>query len=237
MKTSSQPPFQQCSFEQTQLQIGDRLQVELLSDPARTHYFTALIGHVPGVSVLIRTPAVRGEAVEVREGEGVLLRAFSGRSVYAFETTVLRTCPLPFPYLHLNYPKLVRANPIRGAERVRVGLKGTALNPEYDPEGIPVGCVVGDLSVTGAQLECPSKLAEKGGRLQIFFGFKLEPNGYEVKLTPEAEVQSVRTYRDGQTGDEMYSYGVRFGSMHATESLLLQSYIHQVLLSDRTRIA
>ncbi|MGH8629910.1 MAG: PilZ domain-containing protein, partial [Burkholderiales bacterium] len=157
-------------------------------------------------------------------------------SVCAFETTVQRVCLSPFSYLHLAYPKLVRANPIRGAERVRVELRGTAVNLQQDPRGIPVGCSFGDLSLTGAQLECAQGLGDRGSRLQVFFSFKLEPQGYEVKLTPEAEIQSARKRIDPQ-GAEVYSYGIRFGRMHATESLLLQSYIQQVLLNDRSRIA
>ncbi len=237
MSAQLQSPFRQCSFEQMHLQTGDRLQLEMLSDPARTHHFTTLIGYVPELSVLVRTPSVRGESIAVRDGETVLVRAFSGRSVYAFETTVQRVCLSPLSYLHLAYPKLVRANPIRGAERVRVELRGTAVNLEEDPHGIPVGCTFGDLSLTGAQLECGQSLGNKGSRLQVFFAFKLEPQGYEVKLTPEAEIQSARRRSDPQGGVEIYSYGVRFGRMHATESLLLQSYIQQLLLNDRSRIA
>jgi hypothetical protein len=237
MNAQAQTPFGQCSFEQMQLQIGDRLQLEVLSDAARMHHFTTLIGYVPGLSVLVRTPSVRGDPIAVRDGENVLVRAFSGRSVYAFETTVQRVCLSPLSYLHLAYPKLVRANPIRGAERVRVELRGTAVNLQQDPRGIPVGCSIGDLSLTGAQLECEQSLGDKGSRLQVFFGFKLEPQGYEVKLTPEAEIQSARQRSDPERAGEIYSYGIRFGRLHATESLLLQSYIQQVLLTDRSRIA
>ena len=236
MNAQAQSPFRQCSFEQMQLQIGDRLQLEILSDAKRTHHFTTLIGHVLGLSVLVRTPSVGGEPIAVRDGEAVLVRAFSGRSVYAFETTVQRVCLSPFSYLHLAYPELVRANPIRSAERVRVELHGTAVSLQQDPRGIPLGCSFGDLSLTGAQLECAQNLGDKGGRLQVFFGFKLEPQGYDVKLTPEAEIQSARKRADPQ-GAEIYSYGIRFGRMHTTESLLLQSYIQQVLFSDRSRIA
>jgi c-di-GMP-binding flagellar brake protein YcgR len=236
MNAQAQSPFRQCSFEQMQLQSGDRLQLEMAADAERTHHFTTLIGHVPGLSVLVRTPSIHGEPIAVREGETVLVRAFSGRSVYAFETTVQRVCLSPFSYLHLAYPKLVRANPIRGAERVRVELRGTALNLQQDPRGIPVGCSFGDLSLTGAQVESAQSLGDRGSRLQVFFSFKLEPQGYEVKLTPEAEIQSARKRSDSQ-GAEVYSYGIRFGRMHATESLLLQSYIQQVLLNDRSRIA
>jgi c-di-GMP-binding flagellar brake protein YcgR len=236
MNGQTATPFQTCSFEQMQLRTGDRLQLELSSDAGLTHHFTTVIGYVPKLSVLVRTPSVRGTPVEIRENETVVVRAFSGRSIYAFSTKVLVACRTPFPYLHLAYPESVRANPIRSAERVRVGLRATAANPQRDPQGNPVSCTLGDLSVTGAQLECARDIGDRGDRLQVFFAFKLEPQGYEVKLNPKAEVQSVRRYRDERNGGEVHSYGVRFEGLHATESLLLQSYIHQLLLSDRSRI-
>jgi c-di-GMP-binding flagellar brake protein YcgR len=165
----------------------------------------------------------------------VVVRAFSGRSIYAFTTRVLTTSKTPVAYVHLAFPESVRVNRIRGAERVRVELPAAAVNLQRDPQATPVPCSITDLSVTGAQLECARDLSEKGQRLQVFFSFKLEPNGYEVKLKPEAIVQSARRYREGAEA-ELQSYGVRFSGLHATESLLLQSYIQQVLLNDRTRV-
>jgi hypothetical protein len=57
-----------------------------------------------------------------------------------------------------------------------------------------------------------------------------------VKLTTPAQIQSVRKIRKGNTQEEIFSLGVRFNKLHATESLLLQSYIQQVLLADRSRV-
>jgi c-di-GMP-binding flagellar brake protein YcgR len=227
--------FQHCSFEEMQLRSGDRLQLELATDGTPVHHFTTVIGYVPQVSVLVRTPSVGGLPVELRVSETVVVRAFSGRSIYAFTTRVLAACQAPIAYVHLAFPETVRVNRIRGAERVRVELPSTAVNLQRDPHTTPVPCTITDLSVTGAQLECTRDLSEKGQRLQLFFNFKLEPNGYEVKLKPESIVQSARHYREGGDAD-LHSYGVRFSGLHATESLLLQSYIQQVLLNDRTRV-
>jgi hypothetical protein len=46
----------------------------------------------------------------------------------------------------------------------------------------------------------------------------------------------MRRIKKGKGQDELFSYGVRFNKLHATEGLLLQSYIQQVLLSDRSRV-
>ncbi|MGH8678606.1 MAG: flagellar brake protein [Burkholderiales bacterium] len=219
-----------------QLHVGDRLQLEILADNTLARHFTALIGYLRDVSVIVRTPVAQGMPVPIREGEAVLMRAFSGRNAFAFEATVNRVALSPFAHIHLAYPSKVQSTAIRGALRVRANLAGTALNPAKDTRGVPHACTITDLSVTGAQLECPSMLADRGEKLRLFVKFTLEPNGYEVKFTHEVEVQSVRRMRNEASGTEYHSHGVRFEQLHATEALLVQSYIQQILLSDRSRI-
>jgi hypothetical protein len=46
----------------------------------------------------------------------------------------------------------------------------------------------------------------------------------------------MRKVKKGKSTTEVFSHGVRFSRLHATEALLLQSYIQQVLLSDRSRV-
>ncbi|MEO8165259.1 MAG: hypothetical protein ABI619_07660, partial [Betaproteobacteria bacterium] len=64
----------------------------------------------------------------------------------------------------------------------------------------------------------------------------VQPNNYEVKLATTAHIQSVRKIGKGEGSEEAFSHGVRFSKLHPTEGLLLQSYIQQVLLSDRSRV-
>ena len=225
-----------CSFEDIQLQIGDRVQIETQSDGKRTRHFTSLIGYVKGESVLVQTPIIQNLPLSIREAEPVLVRAFSGRSAFAFETTVAKVSRSPFPYLHLSFPGEVRTVVIRGALRVRADLAGTAINLARNPGGVPQLCTIADLSVSGAQLDSPSAIGSAGERLQIFFKFTLAPAGYEVKLSPEAVVQSCRKMSDEKTGADLFRHGLHFESVRTTESLLVQSFIQQVMLNDRSRL-
>lgn len=225
-----------CSFEDIQLQIGDRIQLEPLSESTRTRHFTSLIGYVKDASVLLRTPMVRDLPIPVREAEPMLVRAFSGRSAFAFETIAVKVSRSPFPYLHLSYPLEVRTVVIRGALRIRSDLPGTVVNLARNPGGVPQPCKIADLSVSGAQLDSPDAIGSTGERLKVFFKFTLAPAGYEVKLSPEALVQSCRKMQDDKTGAEFFRHGLHFDGVHTTESLLVQSFIQQVMLSDRSRL-
>jgi c-di-GMP-binding flagellar brake protein YcgR len=225
-----------CNFESIGLQVGDRVQLELLADSLQTRHLTSLIGYVKGQSVLVRTPMVMNLPIQVSENEPLLIRAFSGRSAFAFESSVIRVGRSPYPYLHLAYPQQVRTVTVRGAMRVRSELAATSINLKRDPAGTPQPGIIADLSVTGAQLDSQQELGSIGDRLQLFFNFTLAPAGYEVKLSPEVTVQSCRKVNDGRTGKNFYRHGLHFENMHTTESLLVQSFIQQVMLEDRSRL-
>jgi hypothetical protein len=225
-----------CSFEAAQLHVGERLQLELIADSSHSHYYTTLIGYVTGHSVLIRTPLVQSLPIPVPEGAGIRVRAFSGRHAYSLESRIDRVCRSPYPYIHLAYPAQVQQTLIRGALRVRVALPGSASNSGEQVDTPPRAVVLSDLSVSGAQLEADLNLGEPGEKFGLAFKFVVQPNNYEVKLTTSAQIQSVRKIRKGSGPEEFFSHGVRFNKMHATEGLLLQSYIQQVLLSDRSRV-
>lgn len=233
---SSSNPADVCSFADMQLQVGDRLQLEMQSGSVRTHHFTSLIGYVQDLSVLVRTPMLENLPAPNVEAEAVLVRAFSGRSAYAFETTVIGVSQSPFPYLHLAYPSRVRRFVIRSAQRIRSDLSGTVVNLERDPGAVPQACTIADLSVTGAQLDSTSEIGSSGEKLQLNFKFTLIPAGYEVNLSPEAVVQSCRRMQDETTGEDIFRHGLHFEGLHTTESLLVQSFIQQVMLSDRARL-
>lgn len=225
-----------CSFEAAQLHVGERLQLELAADGARNQYYTTLIGFVPGHGLLVRTPLIQNLPVPVPEGATVLVRAFSGRHAYTLESRIDRVCRSPYPYMHLAYPARVQQTLIRGALRVRVALPGVVSASGGAGDDEPLAVALSDLSVSGAQLESEASLGEAGRNFGLAFKFVVQPNNYEVKLTTSAQVQSVRKVRKGKGPEELFSHGVRFNKLHATEGLLLQSYVQQVLLSDRSRV-
>ena len=119
---------------------------------------------------------------------------------------------------------------------MRVALPGVVSNPNESVDESSRAAVLSDLSVSGAQVETELSLGEAGEKFGLAFKFVVQPNNYEVKLTTSAQIQSVRKIRQGKGPAELFSHGVRFNKLHATEGLLLQSYVQQVLLSDRSRV-
>ena len=95
------------SLEETRLQIGDLVNLQAMANDGEQRYSVKLIGMSKGRSVLVSTLLVDGRYLLMKEGQGFVLRAFSGKNAYAFATQILKSMNTPYPYLHLSYPREV----------------------------------------------------------------------------------------------------------------------------------
>ena len=113
-----------------QLKVGDVIQVQLSAEQSDTRSMARVIGYVPGTSLLIGTPRSNGSILRVREGQPLTLRLLTGSTVYGFESSVLRVCNLPFPYLHVAYPKEFASAVVRKAQRASTNIIASVDNPD-----------------------------------------------------------------------------------------------------------
>jgi hypothetical protein len=204
------------TFESLDVAIGARLQVERVGDERR--YTSALIGYIPKVSVIIRTPSSDGGIVLFREGESVIVRAFSGTSAFAFTAIIIGVRYTPETYLHLKYPKHVEGAAVRQQKRVEVGLIATATRRTEGVVHEGVASRVLDLSVGGAQLQTKVTLGSPGDRLEV--GFRLPTPEGDATLALEAEIRSSSLDAEGR-----YCHGVRFLVLEPMQSLALRGYV------------
>jgi hypothetical protein len=224
------------SFEDLGLGPGDRLQFDLRSVGRKGRsYSTSLIGYVPGTSVLVRTPLSQGFPLAVVPGDVLDVQIFSGRHSCSFGTQVLRLCRAPVHYLHLAYPEKITCMLIRDAMRVRVNLPGVAMGEDLDAAHNVVPVTVADLSISGAQVGTTRSIGRAGDSVQLAFKFFVQPNDYLVKFNTRAIIQNLKT--NSHHAKDALRYGLRFDSIHPTEGVLLQSYLHQAMLADRSRFS
>ena len=83
----------------------------------------------------------------------------------------------------------------------------------------------------------PSRWASRAKKLELAFKFVVQPNNYEVKLATSAQRSRAcaRSGRAKAPGGVVLAWrAVRQAACDG--GLLLQSYIQQVLLSDRSRV-
>jgi hypothetical protein len=215
---------QECGFEDIRLHVGDALQLQ--SQAGKERHYVKLVGYVPGGSLMVTTPTVDGRVLLMREGQGFVARVFSGRAAFAFNTVVRKVCNTPFPYLHLQFPKVVQGVSVRREARIR--LRVIASVTRMRAPGPPVPAVIGDLSPSGARIEAREPLAGKGEVLQVSFRLKLDSD--DAYFVSEAIVRSAREeHRGSDGGERSIMHGVEFVGMQPNERLLLRTLILQRL--------
>ncbi len=219
-------PAARCGFAETRLKIGQRLAFQLAPTALHPRLYTHLIGYEPGQSVLVATPRQDNLPVNVHEGQAVVVRAFSGTRLFAFETQIQRICIAPFLYLHLAYPGEVQSLQIRWDARLPVRLLAEVqVGEQWQP------ALVLDLGMGGAQLETAHPLGEAGKRVALRFAIPVEAMQEEVPLRLTARVLHGERHQAGNA-PATWRHGVVFESPSKGERVMLQNFLFSVLLRD-----
>jgi c-di-GMP-binding flagellar brake protein YcgR len=214
-------------LEEARLQIGDLVNLQTQTQAAVERYSVRLIGLVKGRSVLVTSPMADGHYLLMREGQGFILRAFAGKSAYAFSTQILKSVNTPFPYLHLAYPREVRSLVVRKGSRADVKVI-CAVSACDDASQQAAGTIV-NLSVGGALITFRQPFGNKGDQLTV--KFKVVVSGIEAFLELKAVVRAILVDPTGDT--EMRNrLGVQFVDISSDDSIPLLAFVYQELLEQ-----
>lgn len=187
-----------------------------------------MIGYQDGVSVLTTPPYADGLPLPLREGESVVVRAFSGRHAFGFTSTVEKICKLPFDYLHLSFPETVRGLTIRKSPRVRTKIVASA-RPAREQDRQPKPCTISNLSLTGALVVAQNALATKDEVLRL--SFRISPLGVESYLSATAVVRTVFEAR-AENNACLIHHGLEFQDLEPNEKVILGSFVYQQMLEE-----
>lgn len=215
------------SLQDARLQIGDAVSLQSIASDSAVRYSVKLIGMTHGRSVLVSTPMVDGKYLLLKEGQGFVLRGFSGKNAFAFSTQILKNVNTPYPYLHLAYPREVKSLVVRKGSRADVMLI-CAVTDVDDPKRTAAGNII-NISVGGALLVFREPFIEKGQSLIL--KFKTLINGIEALLELKAVVRAVNVDCSGD-GALPYRLGVQFIDVTPENSIPLLAYVYQALLEQ-----
>lgn len=203
------------------LQIGDILQIE----PAggRGRHRVRLIGMVPRRSLLVTTPEVKRDRLEVKEGQEFTVRAFAQDEALSFKTRVERVCLHPYPYLHLSYPETFELTTARSAPRARVRLTGL-VKREDDRAGHSEKVSLGDLSREGAMIWCNTELGGVGDNLVLWLNFE------QMGVPPiELPFEIRNVHEQPADRDARWRFGVEFTLLTDAAAAALRTYMNKKL--------
>lgn len=212
-------------LDQVKLLIGDVVQMQSLADDAR--YYVTLVGYLKGESVMVTTPTVEGRLAMVKDGQAFVVRFFVGKSAYAFSCNVRRVTNLPFPHLHLTYPKEVRSLVVRRSTRIKVNIIAAATTEA----GRNIACMVRDISTGGALVAARERIGEAGDnfRLKLNVPIDNEPHILDLPCHVRSVTDNVQSAGDSLT----VQHGVSFGQLGKMDTLVLTALQYKNIAEDQ----
>ncbi len=219
-------------FDDMQLLVGDRLQVECPAHLGGERLIVRMVGHVEHVSLLVTAPAHHGMRLDLLEGDALVVRAFSRQTAFAFRATILQVCKRPFDYLHLSFPEVVHSSTIRKSTRVRTHI---AVQVAADPDqgrAADVAAAIHNISATGVLLMAHQALAPPGAVLRLSFVARLHE--VDTPITVEAEVRSlVKDDEPGAVGaPTSFRHGLEFRGLRPADHVLITAFVYQQIIEN-----
>ena len=232
--TPSDPKPQEFEFEAMNLQVGVRLQFLTHRGIKPVQHFSTLIGWVKDEYLIVKIPHENGAPIPLVEGEKITIRVFSGVTVCSFACTAERIFPRPLNYVHVSFPDSIQGTSLRAAMRVKCDIP--AQMSSLRAYATPMNVFIVNLSVSGALIESPRKLAPGEEQVKLSFTLIQQPGNVQVIVTTRATIKNVNTVKNPDTGVELTTYGVQFSELEPAHHALLQNMTYEALIADRQKI-
>jgi hypothetical protein len=147
------------------LKVGGQVHLELSQTISGGRAVATVLGWLEGVGLMVAAPQNSTARLRMLEGEIVLLRAFTGKSAFAFRATVLKAAHQPFQYFHLSFPDKVETVEIRSSPRCSVHMPATI---SADGKNVGHGNIL-NIGTTGALIETVEVVNQEQSVVNITF--------------------------------------------------------------------
>ena len=205
-----------CRFRDMRLKVGDRVQIAPPEQLGAGRLSASVVGWVEGKSLILTIPQTPAGRLCLHAGENVVVRAFTGRSAFAFTCTVLRSTVQPCDYLHLTFPDRIDGVDVRSSPRFRVELPARVTLAQG---GEAVQATIDNIGSTGALLVCDSPLGATGDSVEVAFDVVL--HDVPVSLALRAEIKTA----DQAADTAQYRHGVFFLEPSTNDRLVLAALV------------
>jgi len=206
--------------EGLKLVVGMRLYLQRIRTDGITEVMPcSLIGFVESQGLIIR-PLEDAILPLLKIGQSITTRMSVGDNRYAFSCEVLTVTELPYPHVHLSYPKEISGVMMRGAPRFRMHMP-IRLSLHVGQEVVSV--LVSDISSSGACLLAESSLGNDSDILNIEFRVPFD----QTLINLPCIVRYVLPEQDDSK--EYYRHGVAFQFQSDEEQWKLDQFIEMLI--------
>lgn len=195
--------------------IGVRSQ---LGSGARMHP-CRIIGFAPNYSLFVTPPVQDGKKLQFGPGENIEIVAIASQAVFRFICTVESICRLPFDYVVLSRPGVIRRLRERKSIRVHAHLpvrfgKGEAGNA-YEGLGLAKS-----ISALGMSLTATSTLGAVGERLRV--AFRLKSAALDTSIETTAVIRNVQP---SATPSESTTHGLELDQLDTNQQMAMKVFV------------
>lgn len=219
------------TFEEMQLKVGDKLQIRSVAmvksnkSTTKNDYATVmLIGYIHDKTFLTSIPqSTYFKGSPLIEGDEVMVRYFSGESLFSFNVFVEKNIYQPFKYIHLSFPRAISSQTIRKSKRVKSNIKATINNGTTE-------AIITNISSTGAKIRSDTDLGRSGTLITL--SFSTEIHGQQSEIVTRATIRSFNYITENNKAN-LY-FGVEFAELKPDQVVTLQSLVYQELVENRS---
>lgn len=188
------------------------LQHEAIRSPVK------LIGFLDQKSLLVSAPVLDGKYQLVREGQVFVVRSFAGKRAYAFTSSVIKATHVPYPYLHLSYPKQVECTVVRRGARMDIRVVAAV----SIGEGAQTAAIIlQDISTGGAAGSMKEAIGVPGEGCRLKFKVRIAEE--DIFLDLAAVLRSVQE----DEGKPEVRHGFEFVDMGIRDKLVIGAFLHE----------
>lgn len=212
------------TLDVAKLRIGDPLYLQ--SSPEAPRLVSKLIGHLKNKGLIVTVPESESELIMLRDGQSFIVRFFSGQNAYAFTTAVVKQTSVPYPHVHLSYPKEVRGREIRKGSRVDVDLIA-AVAVEEGGAYTGSGKIV-NLSISGGALRAKTRLGERDHVINV--KFKILIGDMPSYVAVDCVIRAIS--EDADPSGMPWLHGLQFLNPEPAMALALTAFVYQKIVGE-----
>lgn len=206
------------------LPIGIAFSLQTNAGDSGERYVCRYIGYQEEKSILVSNPVSEGRLLPCRDGQSFYVRCFNGKTALAFKAHIAKAHLVPYPYLHLAFPKDIEVMKVRDSYRADVDIIATV-----DIGGSNVAARIGNLGFGGAQLLAFKSLGEKGDVGTISFRAAFE----DIDAYIKTEIVLRSKTRGEENGSPVYAYGVQFKGLDKEHKALVMNMVYRASVESQ----
>lgn len=199
-------------------QVGERLQLRLLSRSKPVYHYSRLVGYIRGQSILVSAPMEQGNKVDLVDGEALEIRMLTGGDIFLFRSSVLASCISPTHYLHLEYPTQITRQKLRKHPWAKVEIDSAIV----DENGKRYAAKITNLSNNGAKLVSASPLGREHDPVRLNFPVTID----EIRTDLSLEGTIRRVGKADEQKDVM-EYGIELHNIPDDHALWLRCLVFE----------